>query len=142
MLGYFSLLDELQETLSAIKRSIMCTIIFKQDAEIVDINNAASDFLKLHKVEYSIGEKFLNHNEKQFLDIVIQLQNEQKIRDIQFEFTRLDNSSVFVVLQPALLLGLKDLFIFQFAEIKTSPTIDTIPLIKNVCGSCCPISDI
>jgi hypothetical protein len=55
MLGYFSLLDELQETLSNIKLSIMCTIIFKQNAEIADINDASSDFLKRHKIEYSIG---------------------------------------------------------------------------------------
>lgn len=142
MLGYFSLLDELQETLSNIKLSIMCTIIFKQNAEIADINNAASDFLKRHKIEYSIGEKFHNHNEKQFLDIIVRLQNGQKIRDIQFEFTRLNNNSVFVVLQPALLLGLKDLFIFQFAEIKTTPTKETIPQIRNLCASCCPTFNI
>lgn len=123
MLDYANMLDELQKTHNALKRSVRCTIFFNQNEEIVDANNKATEFLKRNKVEYSIGNKFMNLNEKQFQYIVTQLQKGQHIHNIQFEFTRLDNSSVFVVLQAALLLGLKDLYVFQFTEMNTSPRI-------------------
>lgn len=123
MLDYVNMLDELQKTQNALKRSVRCTIFFNQNEEIVDANNKATEFLKRNKVEYSIGNKFMNLNEKQFQYIVTQLQKGQHIHNIQFEFTRLDNSSVSVVLQAALLLGLKDLYVFQFTEMNTSQRI-------------------
>lgn len=117
MYNYFALFDNLEETLSVLRSLPICTVVFNKNGEIIDINRAASKLLKINNVEAYTCRELKLELDNQFYTITKNLQNGEKICNVKFKFKRPDNSFVYVNLNSTLLLGLKDLFIFQFSEI-------------------------
>jgi len=117
MYNYRTLLDDLQEMLTIIKSLSTSCIIFNRKAEIIDINKAASDFLKIGNTEDYIGQKRKLGIDPKFYGIINRLLNGETVLNEKFEFKRADNTVVLVNLNASLLYGLKDVFIFQFSEV-------------------------
>jgi hypothetical protein len=117
MYNYFTLLDDLQQTLNTLRSIQTCTIVFNHKAELIDINKAASDFLKIENIEDYRSRKLKLEIDSQFYKITEDLKNGKPARNEKFGFKRPDNSLVFVNLKTSLFYGLKDVFIFQFSEI-------------------------
>ena len=123
MHNYFTLLNDLEETLSILRSLPVCIIVFNKNGEIIDINRAASKLLKINNVDAYTCRKLKLELDNQFYTITKNLQNKEKICDVKFRFKRPDNSFVDVNLNSTLLLGLKDMFIFQFSEIAPKKSI-------------------
>lgn len=118
MYNYFTLLDDLQDTLIFLRSLPVCTIVFNKNADIIDINNAASDFLKIRNIKEYTSRKLKLEVDSQFHTITEGLQKGETTGNVMFEFKRPDHSSVSVHLNASLFYGLKDVFIFQFSEIE------------------------
>lgn len=115
--NYFTLLDDLHETMSVLMSLPVCVIIFNKKAEIIKINKAATDILRIENInDYTSG----NHNleiSDHFHSITTDLQMGRPTISSKFEFKRPDSSSILVDLHASLFYDLKDLFVFQFSQI-------------------------
>lgn len=116
MYNYFTLLDDLQEMMTLFKSLPVCTIIFNKNAEIIDMNQAASDFLKITYPMDGIVKRMKIEMDEQFYDITSRLKNGEIFSSVRFRFILTEHKSVIVRLNPSLFCGLKDLFVFQFSE--------------------------
>lgn len=116
MYNYFTLLDDLQEMLALFKSLPACTIVFNENAEIIDMNQAASDFLNISYPIDGIVKRIKIEMDEQFYEITSRLKNGEMFSSVRYKFILPDHKSVLVRLSPSLLCGLKDLFVFQFSE--------------------------
>jgi len=116
MYNYSTLLDDLQEMLNILRSLSTSTIVFNKKAEIIDINKAASDFLKIEDIEDYTSQKLKLEIDTKFNSIIERLINGETVYDEKFEFKCTDRSLVLVNLNASLFYGLKDVFIFQFSE--------------------------
>ncbi len=116
MYNYFTLLDDLQEMLALFKSLPACTIVFNEKAEVIDMNQAASDFLNITYPIDGIVKRIKIEMDEQFYEITSRLKNGEIFSSVRYKFILPDHESVLVRLSPSLLCGLKDLFVFQFSE--------------------------
>ena len=114
MYNYFTLLDNLQEMLSAINSLSGCCIVFNKKSEIIDMNNAAANFLNIKNIDDYTSNKLKLDIDKEFYNIIERVLNGEKVYNVKFSFKCIDSNSVSVYLKVTLFYGLKDVFIFQF----------------------------
>ena len=118
MYNYRTLLDDLQEMLNILRSLPTSTIVFNKKAEIIDINKAASDFLKIEDIEDYTSQKLKLEIDTKFNNIIERLINGETVYNEKFEFKCADNSLIYVNLDVSLLCEFKDVFIFQFKQVK------------------------
>jgi len=114
MHNYFTLLDNLQEMLSTINSVSDCCIVFNKKSEIIEMNNAAANFLKIKNIEDYRSKKIKLDIDKEFYNIIERVLKGEKVHNVKFSFKCIENNSVSVNLKVTLFYGLKDVFIFQF----------------------------
>ena len=118
MFIYFTILDELQEILQMLRSMSTCCIVFNKKAEVIHINKAAAKFLKVENMEDSAHRKLKLVLDTQFNSIILDSLNGITLSDVEFQLRRVDDSLVNVNLKVSLYHKLKDVFIFQFSELK------------------------
>ena len=124
MYNYRTILDDLQEMLNILRSLPTSTIVFNKKAEIIDINKAASDFLKIEDIEDYTSQKLKLEIDTKFNNIIERLINGETVYNEKFEFKCTDRSLVLVNLNAFLFYGLKDVFIFQFSETSMTALIE------------------
>ncbi len=117
MYNYFAILDNLQEELNMLRYSPTCAIVFDKNAEIIDINKAASDFFKIKNIEDYTSRKLKLEIDNQFYKITEDLKIKKILCNEKFKFKLADKNSEFVNLKISLFYGLKDMYLFQFSGI-------------------------
>ena len=117
MFNYRTILDDLQEMMNYLRSLPTYSIVFNKRAEILDINETASNFLRIEDMEAYTSQKLKLEIDNKFYSIIERLINGEIVHDEKFVFKRADESFVIVNLNASLCCGLKDLFIFQFSEI-------------------------
>lgn len=118
MYNYHTLLEDLQERLNILRSLPVCSIVFNKKAEIIEINKAASDFLRIKNIEEYASLKLPLEAGIKFRDITERLSAGETVRNEKFELKRASNTILTVSLNVSLLYGLKDVFVFQFTEIQ------------------------
>jgi len=119
MYNYFTLFDELQEILQMLRSRSTCCIVFNKAAEVIHINKAAADFLKIEDVDDPENRKLKLVLNSQFNTIILDSLNGITVSDAEFQLKRADDSLVNVNLKVFLYPKLKYMFIFQFSAINS-----------------------
>ena len=119
MYNYLTFLDDLQVNLNMFKSLPTSCIVFNGNGELIDINKAASDLLKIKDVEcYTIRKQTLEISTF-FNNIIKDIQNGKIIHNEKYELRCVDNTLKTINLSVSLFCEFKDVFIFQFTQTTT-----------------------
>jgi DNA-binding CsgD family transcriptional regulator len=131
MYKYLTLIDDMTEMLVMMSSLPTCTIVFDKNAELLDINQLASDFLQIKNwTDYLNGKVRINTDYFYLQKTIEELKTGKTISNENLKFMRADNSIVQVKFNACMLYGAKSIFLFQFFEVKPSPTLD-FPILLN-----------
>jgi|GEM_PF-2374726 len=131
MYNFLTLLDDYHETINILKSLSTCCVVFNQKTNTIEINNSASELLKIKNLEDQSSQKLILELNPKFYRIMEKLKNGKTFSDKKFEFRCADNSFVVVNLNASLFCNLNDVYIFQFSEIKPKTFIENSHILSD-----------
>jgi len=115
MYNFLTMLDNFHETIRVLKLLPTCCIVFKRNAGIIHINDAAADFLKIESIEEHKIRKLKLESDPQFTHIIQNLIGKTNCIE-KFKLKCEDNKYVIVNLNVSSFHKFKEVFILQFDE--------------------------
>jgi len=132
MYTYLTLIEDIKEMVVMINSLPTCTIVFDNNAELLDMNKLASDFLGItNRDDYLSGKLKLETDYGYILKLIEELKTGKNIYNERLKFERVDKSEVCVGFSASMLYGSKSVFLFQFFEVPLSTNIDFQFLINS-----------
>jgi len=125
MYKYLPLTENVQEMMVMLKSLPTCTIVFDSKSQVVDINKAALDFLKINSVDdFRIKRWGILNDCDNLKEIIQRLKTGKTIHNKSVTLRYPDYASASVSFSACMLNGARNIFIFQFFEISPYPYLD------------------
>jgi len=119
---------QIQRKLDGLKYMPTGCIVINRNAEIIDINKAATYMLRIKTFGYYTSRKLETVLGPRFNVIMMDLLKGDTVNVENVEFKRIDNTSINVRVKASLFNGMSDMFLIEFTESKSSAIVD-YPLI-------------
>ena len=108
-----------------------CCIVINRNAEIMEINKAASDLLKVKSLGFYTNRRLESLLGIRFNIIMQDLLNGEIIKDEEVQFKCIDDSLVNVQLKTSLFPGMDDMFLIEFTKIKSNPIVESSQMLSG-----------
>ena len=116
MYNYLTILDDFHVTLSVLKFSSTCCIVFNRKTGIININDAAAALLKIESVDDHKIKKLKFELDPPFISIIHNLLIGKTVSIENFKIKCEDDRYVIVNLNVSFFRKFKDVFILQFEK--------------------------
>jgi signal transduction histidine kinase len=115
---------QIQWKLDGLKYMPAGCIVINRNAEIIDINKAATYMLRIKTFGYYTSRKLETVLGPQFNVLMLDLLKGESVNEGNVEFKRIDNTLINVSVKASLFNGMNDMFLIEFKESKSNAIVD------------------
>jgi nitrogen-specific signal transduction histidine kinase len=116
--------DQIQRKLDVLKYMPTGCIVINRNAEIIDINKAATYMLRIKTFGFYTSRKLETVLGPRFNVIMLDLLKGESVNEEDVELKRIDNTLINVRIKASVFNGMSDMFLIEFTESRSNAIVD------------------